>query len=96
MGVSLWQDIFEDEIDWWSKYYASTEDENDRAKCGDYLERGYDTLEVEFIIFYSFIKKNNIYILVVCISDIFFVFLLWYYILTLYQKKKKTQISMMI
>ena len=49
MGVSLWQDIFEDEIDWWSKYYASTEDESDRQKCGDYLDRGYDTLEVEFI-----------------------------------------------
>ncbi|XP_063963953.1 myoferlin-like [Lytechinus pictus] len=43
MGICPWQDIFEDEIDWWSKYYAST---GETEKCGDYLERGYDKIEI--------------------------------------------------
>jgi len=30
------------ELDWWSKYYAST---GDRDKCMNYLEQGYDTLQ---------------------------------------------------
>ncbi|XP_066574431.1 dysferlin isoform X3 [Amia ocellicauda] len=33
----------EDFMDWWSKFYAST---NDRCKCGTYLEKGLDTLQV--------------------------------------------------
>ncbi|XP_038071057.1 myoferlin-like isoform X3 [Patiria miniata] len=37
------KEVNEDEIDWWSKYYASTDEVE---KCGDYLERGYDTLEI--------------------------------------------------
>lgn len=51
MGISPWQDIFEDEIDWWSKYYAST---GETEKCGDYLERGYDKIEVMFDFAYYF------------------------------------------
>ncbi|XP_071507429.1 myoferlin-like [Diadema antillarum] len=35
--------VAEEEIDWWSKYYASI---GDTDKCVSYLERGYDTLEL--------------------------------------------------
>ncbi|XP_069779523.1 dysferlin isoform X4 [Narcine bancroftii] len=37
---SLDEDEF---IDWWSKFYASTGQTN---KCGNYLDKGFDTLEV--------------------------------------------------
>uniref|UniRef100_UPI00398F8D26 dysferlin n=1 Tax=Pristiophorus japonicus TaxID=55135 RepID=UPI00398F8D26 len=37
---SLHEDEF---VDWWSKFYASTGENN---KCGTYLEKGFDTLEV--------------------------------------------------
>ncbi|XP_030635858.1 dysferlin isoform X2 [Chanos chanos] len=37
---SLHEDEF---MDWWSKFYAST---GERNKCGNYLEKGFDTLQV--------------------------------------------------
>ncbi|XP_015799663.3 myoferlin [Nothobranchius furzeri] len=33
----------EDTVDWWSKFYASV---GNQEKCGPYLKKGYDTLEV--------------------------------------------------
>uniref|UniRef100_A0A8C1J6F1 Myoferlin like n=1 Tax=Cyprinus carpio TaxID=7962 RepID=A0A8C1J6F1_CYPCA len=33
----------EDTVDWWSKFYASI---NEQEKCGPYLQKGYDTLTV--------------------------------------------------
>ena len=33
----------EEDLDWWSKYYAST---GDLAKSGNYLEKGYDKIKV--------------------------------------------------
>lgn len=36
-------ELVEEDIDWWSKYYASL---SDYDKCGDYIERGYDKIIV--------------------------------------------------
>ncbi len=36
-------DSLEDDIDWWSKYYAST---GELDKCKMYLEQGFDKLQV--------------------------------------------------
>lgn len=36
-------ELVEEDIDWWSKFYASV---GDYDKCGDYIERGYDKLVV--------------------------------------------------
>ncbi|XP_070540972.1 myoferlin-like isoform X9 [Ptychodera flava] len=36
-------EILQDEIDWWSKYYAST---GETDKSGDYLDKGYDKVEI--------------------------------------------------
>lgn len=35
--------MVEEDIDWWSKYYASV---GDYDKSGDYIERGYDKIIV--------------------------------------------------
>ncbi|PIK51348.1 dysferlin [Apostichopus japonicus] len=37
------KDVENEEIDWWSKYYASTDEPE---KAGDYLERGYQKLNL--------------------------------------------------
>ncbi|XP_071827020.1 myoferlin-like isoform X6 [Apostichopus japonicus] len=37
------EDVENEEIDWWSKYYASTDEPE---KAGDYLERGYQKLNL--------------------------------------------------
>lgn len=34
-------------MDWWSKFYASV---GDTEKCGQYIQKGYDTLKVFFFI----------------------------------------------
>uniref|UniRef100_A0A8C1D6R4 Myoferlin like n=1 Tax=Cyprinus carpio carpio TaxID=630221 RepID=A0A8C1D6R4_CYPCA len=36
-------DCYKDTVDWWSKFYASI---NEQEKCGPYLQKGYDTLTV--------------------------------------------------
>ena len=40
---SFHQEQVEEDIDWWSKFYASL---GDYDKCGDYMNRGYDKLMV--------------------------------------------------
>ena len=37
-------ELAEEDIDWWSKYYAST---GELDKCKSYLENGYDKLQVQ-------------------------------------------------
>ena len=45
------QELIEEDIDWWSKFYASV---GDYDKCGDYIERGYDKIIVRFVyLFFS-------------------------------------------
>ena len=41
----------EEEVDWWSKYYAST---GELDKCKQYLEHGYDKIEVAVSASYLF------------------------------------------
>ncbi|EDV22851.1 uncharacterized protein TRIADDRAFT_58489 [Trichoplax adhaerens] len=36
----------EEEIDWWSKYYASTGDPKDLQRATDYISKGYDKLKI--------------------------------------------------
>ena len=37
------EELFEEDIDWWSKYYASI---GELEKCKSYLEKGYDKIQV--------------------------------------------------
>ncbi|XP_041865734.1 myoferlin isoform X2 [Melanotaenia boesemani] len=43
MKTELQAEKEEEAVDWWSKFYAST---GDQEKCGPYLKKGYDTLQV--------------------------------------------------
>jgi len=40
----------EEDIDWWSKYYASI---GDYDKSGDYIERGYDKILVRLAVWFT-------------------------------------------
>ena len=37
------ESLVDDEIDWWSKYYASI---GEKAKSHTYMEKGYDKMKV--------------------------------------------------
>ncbi|XP_056291609.1 myoferlin isoform X2 [Pseudoliparis swirei] len=41
--AELQAEMEEEAVDWWSKFFASVEEQ---VKCGPYLEKGYDTLQV--------------------------------------------------
>ena len=44
------QELVEEDIDWWSKYYASI---GDYDKSGDYIERGYDKIIVRLAVLFT-------------------------------------------
>ncbi|XP_059215641.1 myoferlin [Centropristis striata] len=41
--AELQAEMVEEAVDWWSKFYASV---GEQEKCGPYLKKGYDTLQV--------------------------------------------------
>ncbi|CAN9499770.1 unnamed protein product [Ophioblennius macclurei] len=43
MKTELLEKVEEEAVDWWSKFYASV---GDQEKCGPYLKKGYDTLQI--------------------------------------------------
>uniref|UniRef100_A0AAQ5YT86 Myoferlin like n=1 Tax=Amphiprion ocellaris TaxID=80972 RepID=A0AAQ5YT86_AMPOC len=43
MITAVHGDVEEEAVDWWSKFYASV---GEQKKCGPYLKKGYDTLQV--------------------------------------------------
>ena len=88
------QELVEEDIDWWSKYYASL---SDYDKCGDYIERGYDKIIVctyEIIVAFPWYFSSVSYELILALP-IFI--LLWKYVVafiecSLSHKVRKTQI----
>ena len=71
------QELVEEDIDWWSKYYASL---SDYDKCGDYIERGYDKIIVctyEIIVAFPWYFSSVSYELIL-VLPIFI--LLWKYV----------------
>lgn len=88
------QELVEEDIDWWSKYYASL---SDYDKCGDYIERGYDKIIVctyEIIVAFPWYFLSVSYELML-VLPIFI--LLWKYVVafiecSLPHKVRKTQI----
>ena len=88
------QELVEEDIDWWSKYYASL---SDYDKCGDYIERGYDKIIVctyEIIVAFPWYFSSVSYELILALP-IFI--LLWKYVVafiecSLPHKVRKTQI----
>lgn len=71
------QELVEEDIDWWSKYYASL---SDYDKCGDYIERGYDKIIVctyEIIVAFPWYFSSVSYELILALP-IFI--LLWKYV----------------
>jgi len=47
------------EVDWWSKYYAS---KGEVDKCVNYLEEGYDTLQVGFTYLFTYLCPFDVII----------------------------------
>ena len=56
------QELVEEDIDWWSKYYASI---GDYDKSGDYIERGYDKLIVRLLMLFTYLAAR-------CSVNVFF------------------------
>ena len=56
------QELVEEDIDWWSKYYASI---GDYDKSGDYIERGYDKLIVRLLMWFTYLAAR-------CSVNVFF------------------------